>query len=55
MVEREPIADWAHEEPSLPGAGFERILRTAILVGFGAVLSLEGWLLWRAWQVFLQP
>jgi hypothetical protein len=53
MVEREPIARWADEDVDLPGAGFERIVRAVILLGFAGVLGLEGWLLWRAWQVLL--
>lgn len=38
-------------EPNLSSG--ERLIRFLVLVGFLLVLSLEIWLLWKAWQLWV--
>jgi len=37
------------------GGGWEHFVARLMLVGFAVVLALEGWLLWRAWHMWIAP
>ncbi|MGH2627316.1 MAG: hypothetical protein ACRDHY_11770 [Anaerolineales bacterium] len=34
---------------------WQHLLTRMMLAGFAVVLALEGWLLWRAWQMWMAP
>lgn len=52
----------AHLEPSVRPAAhdgsegaWEQFVGRMLLAGFAVVLALEGWLLWRAWHMWIAP
>jgi hypothetical protein len=53
-VERYPGREFANRSSAHPRAAgvWDRLVRWAILTGFAATLGLEGWLLYRAWQLW---
>lgn len=47
-----PVSPAAHN--GREGA-WEHFLAKLMLAGFAVVLALEGWLLWRAWHMWITP
>lgn len=44
--------------PAAPSGGegvWEHWVSRIMLTGFAVVLALEGWLLWRAWEMWIAP
>lgn len=58
MVVRRDAHPQPPVSPAAHGGGegaWEHLVARLMLAGFAVVLALEGWLLWRAWHMWIAP
>ncbi len=57
VVRRDAHSQFPVRPPTHQGGegAWEQFVGRMMLAGFAVVLALEGWLLWRAWHMWIAP